>query len=311
MPSPLLLWHSLDIMKKSYFFLIALLVVLAVVFTYLPQEEKGPEEGISVAATVFPLADIAQNVAGEEISVFTLVAPGSSPHTFEPRPSDVQKLQQSNLLISVGLDLDDWAVELARGVPGISILTPHAGIHILEGEHHHGEEHEEGDPHYWLSPENAKIIAANIAESLASLDPENAETYRGNAEAYQEELDSMYQETRSMLSSLPTKSLVVFHDSWRYFAEAYDLQIGGVFESSPGKEPSPQYLQDLYDTAQELGAGTIFIEPQLSSSAIESFAQDLNLEVSVLDPLGGVEGRNSYLELIRYNAEEIFHAFGE
>lgn len=274
------------------------------------------KEGVVVAATIFPLADIARNVAGPHAEVVQVLPAGASPHSFSPRPADIVKLQEAKAMFMIGHGLDDWALELTQSLPGMEPLVLNEGIELMEFEHEHGhedeeeneneEEHEEGlDPHYWLSPTNAKLIARNVAEYLAQLDPQNADAYQENLASYEDKLDSLREEVGQILFEKENRHLVVFHDSWNYFAREFGLEVVGTFQPSPGQEPSPAQLAELYHLVEENDVKTIYSEPQLSPEVLRPFLEDMGLELAVLDPLGGTEGRLSYADLILHNARII------
>ena len=284
----------------------------------LQNEDKAK---LKVAATIFPLADIVRNVGGSTVEVTTLVAPGASPHTFEARPSDIINLQSAALLFAIGHGVDDWTQELANGVENIKIITVDNEISLrqsldsyvpnifLEAE----EEEEEGgqDPHYWLSVKNAKIIAQTVADALIAENPDDKSQYENNLKQYLTQLDDLDIELSNMLASYAGREVITFHDAWGYFTADYQLNIIGVFEHSPGKGPTPQYLKALNDTAIAHNIAVVFTEPQLSSDVIKPFMRDLGLKLFTLDPLGGDGEQDSYINLMRYNARTINNAFAE
>lgn len=328
--------------KKTIYGILGVVAVIVVAFGIFQgfdsqTNRQGGSSDLVVATTIFPLADIASNIGGEEVEVVNILEPGASPHTFEAKPSDIRRLQDAEVLFSIGHGLDTWTGDLVRSVEGMQVVTVDEGISLQpfmfeEGHDEHGgheeeEEHEEGhhdehdedghehehdhegnDPHYWLSVQNAGVIAQNIAQVLSEIDPANKQVYEDNLEDYQEQLEALRQELSGQLSKLPDHELLVFHDSWSYFAREYNLEIAGVFEPSPGKEPTPQYLKELNDAAKMHGIKAVFTEPQLASSAVEPFVQDLGLGIYTLDPLGGLNERDSYLNLMRYNAQTIHNA---
>lgn len=274
--------------------------------------ENGSHSGaIKVAATIFPIYDIARNIAGDHAVVELVLPPGNSPHTFTLTPERVKALQGVQAIFMVG-DLDEWGQLVAQNVSGAKAIEVHGGINLKEpGEEDHADaeagehSHENFDPHYWLSVDNAKIIAHNIAQVLIVLDPENQNYYQDRLDAYEAKLTALNSEVKSTLSGVSNRNLITFHDSWAYFADAYGLSVVAVFEPSPGQEPTPSYLHNIFTAAQQYNIKAIFSEPQLPSDILRPFIQDLGLTLYVLDPLGGQEGRNSYIDMMRYNANTI------
>ncbi|PIS42965.1 MAG: hypothetical protein COT24_00785 [Candidatus Kerfeldbacteria bacterium CG08_land_8_20_14_0_20_40_16] len=308
-------------MKKSTAFLTVLVLIsisiIGLIVIY-GKEENTTSDQIKIGATIFPLYDIARNIAGDKIEVVNILPPGASPHTFEITPEKVKELQNTKVVFAIGQGLDDWMNDLTNSLTGIEIVMVSNNIalrkfsdeqgHDSEEQEGNHDEHGEYDPHYWLSINNAKIIAQNIANRLEILDPLNSSSYQKNLEDYQEKLDILKEESENKIRNLTNTALVTAHDAWSYFAEELNLKIVGSFQPSPGKEPTPQELSALQALIAEYKVKALFSEPQLSENVVKPFADDTGLEIFVLDPLGGVEDRQSYIDLIKYNVNTIYEA---
>lgn len=270
-----------------------------VLFALMPQLEK--EEESSVAATIFPIYDIAKNVAGEAVKVTLILPPGSDAHSFEPSPSLLKELNGAVTVYAIGYQLDEWSTVLADSVGAETTLVD-KNISLRPSM-----EEEEGpyDPHYWLSVPNAKIIATTIANDLIARFPEQTQTFSSNLETYLLELDTLDAETRAALKDIPNKNIVTFHDAWYYFTNEYGLTVAGTFEPTAGREPTPQYLAELVNKISEAGVKTIYYEPQMSISGYETFANDYDIELKVLDDIGGVAPYDSYINLIKTNVSTL------
>ena len=304
-------------MKKLF---IPLLVVAAVaiilaLYFFGDQGQLGQSDKPQVAATIFPLSDITQNIAGNKMEVINLLPSGASPHAFELTPSDIKDLQNTKVVFAIGQGLDSWTENITDSINNVEIYSVEKGITLKSFESNHDHEHEEEhhehgdhDPHYWLACANAKVIAQNITDKLVKIDPDNASYYRQNLVDYQKELDQTKQGIDQIFEDLKSRELIVFHQSWGYFAEEFDLEIIGAFTPTPGQEPTAQYLKELQDTAQEHNAKAVFSEPQLSTESIEPFVMDLDLKLYELDPLGGTGARDSYINTLLYNAQIIGQA---
>ena len=158
------------------------------------------------------------------------------------------------------------------------------------------------DPHYWLSVKNAILIATQIKDELTSLYPQYSETFNKNYDSYVSELTSLDQEITSRIAALKSPSFATFHSAWTYFANDYDVNIVTTFEEFPGKEPTAEYLKEFSDTIKNSNVKVIFAEPQFSTTQLTPIAEDLGIKIATLDPEGGgVEGVDSYIELMRYN----------
>jgi zinc transport system substrate-binding protein len=275
---------------------------------------------LKVAATIFPLYDLVRQVAGPAVEVVLLVPPGASPHTFTVKPGTVRALTGCAAVFTIGHGLDDWAARLAQEAGVKRTFVTDAGIPLRRGYHeHHGAGHVRSqtaasdavDPHYWLSIPNAIQMVQFIAKVLGQLDPVAQADYQQRAAAYQEQLRRADDEIRHLLSDLPRRDIATFHMAFAYFADTYGLNVVAVFEPAPGKEPGPRYVETFQRQVQTHDLHTVFIEPQLSEAALRGLSQDLGITLRKLDPEGGVQGVESYIALMHYNAAQIAAALRE
>lgn len=282
---------------------------------------------IKIVTTIFPLADWVKRVGGEHVEVSTLLPAGTSPHTFSEQPDDIKRIHDAQLFVKVGLNMDDWGGGMARG-SGVQMLSlgdelqkagklpdPHdieAGTSIeaeatseTEDEHHHHDH--TVNPHFWLGPEQAKAGVLVIAEQLAAIAPEHADAFRKNTKAYIAEIDKTDAAIREQLAPCKGKSFVTFHDAFPYFAHHYGLKIAAVIEEYPGKQPSEGYVKQVTKKLREIGAKTVFSEPQLDDRVAKIIANEIEGTTDVLDPYGDqiYTGRNNYLDLLKYNAGKL------
>jgi zinc transport system substrate-binding protein/manganese/iron transport system substrate-binding protein len=280
--------------------LLASVAAASLAVTGLAPDARG--DRVKVAATIFPLYDIVRQVAGPVAEVVLVLPPGASPHTFEPTPASVRALSRAGALFVIGHGLDDWAARLARGA-GVTRLVPvDAGIALRRA---HGTTHGRVDPHYWLAGPNAKAIARSAGAELARLAPaRRAEIERGLA-TYLARLDAADAEVRRLLADLPTRRIATFHDAFGYFAEAYGLEVVATFEPYPGLEPHPRSVVEFQRRVRAAGVRVVFAEPQLSVETLRPIARDLGVTLAVLDPLGGLPGREGYIELLLFDARAV------
>ena len=219
----------------------------------------------------------------------TLIVKGSaSPHTYALKPSDAGALESADIVFWTGhgmelfladaletLATDAIVVELAES-PGITLLSVREGgafeAHAHEGEGHgdeehdhgheeHDHEHEEGDMHFWLDPENAKLMVTHIATTLAEVDPENATAYQANAEAELVRLDELEAELAATLAPVADKPFIVFHDAYQYFEARFGLTLAGSVTVTPEVMPGAARIDELKAKVAELGATCVFAEP--------------------------------------------------
>ena len=167
------------------------------------------------------------------------------------------------------------------------------------------------DPHYWLAIPNAMRMVHHIAASLGNLNPAGRQGYHQRAAAYGEQLQVVHQDIRQLLVDLPQRNMATFHSAFSYFAEAYDLHIVATFESSPGREPAPRQVERFLRLIRAHNLHVLFVEPQLPQRPLASLADDLGITLKGLDPLGGSQGRDSYIAMMRFNANQIATALRE
>ncbi|MEP2978057.1 MAG: zinc ABC transporter substrate-binding protein [Lentilitoribacter sp.] len=178
----------------------------------------------------------------------------------------------------------------------------HAHEEHAEGEHDH-DEHDHGafDAHVWLDPLNAKAIVHEIEETLAEVDPENAEKYEANAEALMAKIDALITEVSADLEPVKDKGFVVFHDAYQYFETRFGMSAVGSITVSPEVLPGAERISELHAKIKELNAVCVFSEPQFESKLVQTVTEGTNAKSGVLDPLGtGIDnGPELYFTLIK------------
>ena len=227
---------------------------------------------------------------------------GSSPHTFETTPQKVKALQDTTIIFAIGI-LDAWVDTLIESLPNAERFLVNTNIQLRSSE-----EGEAYDPHYWLAIDNAKIIAQNMYQEIVLVDSANQEYYKENLQNFILRLQKTDKTMRELLAEIRSDKIIVFHDSWNYFAQSYGLEIVAAFQPSPGKELAPRDLKNLFSLTEQYNIKVIFSEPQLPIDALLPFVEDLGLQLHLLDPLGGVKLRDSYIALMLYNASTIAEA---
>lgn len=281
-------------------------------------------EPLRVVTTLPDLADWVRQIGGERVEARSLLQGFEDPHTYEPRVSDARDLARAQILVKVGLGLEEWLdgfVENA-GNPGLRIVEASRGVPVLEDEadqpghghghgHGRGHTHALGNPHVWLSPENAALMCRTIARALEAADPEGAETYRGNLEAYLARLEAVASRLRGEAEALPDRRFLAYHSSWPYFARSLGLEQAGVVAPVPGQEPSARALAALVQRIRREKVQVLVTEPQLSSKIPDLLAQETGIRVVTLSTLLEPGGAESYLELLEHNAQSLIRAFRE
>jgi ABC-type Zn uptake system ZnuABC Zn-binding protein ZnuA len=295
------------------------LTVLCFVTAFAVSCRPAPPAGASrpprVAATIFPLYDIVRAIGGPDIRASVIVPPGASPHTFEPSPSSVSELAQTQAVFRIGHGLDEWIAAMAQSAGVASLVTVDRGISLRRFSPNEADpDHPtpgNADPHYFLTIENARRIAETVDLALSRIAPEAAARFGERRGAYQRRLDRTEMEIRGVLSGLRLHEIATFHNAFGYFAKAYGLKVVATFEPFPGLEPGPRDIALFEQRVRESGVKVIFAEPQTSLNGIRPIASDLGVRLSMLDDMGGVPGRDSYVNLLLFDARQIAEACGK
>jgi zinc transport system substrate-binding protein len=283
----------------SWFASITLLLVL-VMSACTPQAASTPAQsasadGLIVTVSILPQQYFVERIGGERVKVNVMVAPGDSPHNYEPKPEQMTALSQSAAYFSIGVDFEGaWLDKIAAANPNMLMVDTIADVerlpmaaHSHEGEEDHDEdeEHEEDglDPHVWTSPELVKIMSQSIYAALAQLDPDHQAEYQKNLDQFVQEIDTLEAEIRQNLAGLEGKKFFVFHPAWGYFANDFGLEQIPI--ETGGTEPSAKELAALIDEARHEGVRVIFVQPEMSTKAAETIAAEIGGSVVPISPL--------------------------
>lgn len=287
-----------------------MLIKFAVMFfaflSVLISDVSYAAQKIKVVASIAPLADFARQVGGEKVEVTLLLPPGASPHTYEPPPRMSQEIAKARVFVKIGAGLEFWADKLVSATaPGVVTVTCSEGVDLIRiDDHDHGHDHKGTagvDPHIWLDPLISVTIIGKIEKAFSKIDPQNSSYYKNNASAYIAKLSALDREIAERVKTFRTKEYVTFHPAWNYFSRRYGLRVVGVIEESPGKEPTPKHLGRLLQTIRGFKTKVIFAEPQFSTRTAEAIAREAGAQVLILDPEGGQKGRETYIDMMRYN----------
>jgi zinc transport system substrate-binding protein len=247
---------------------------------------------VRVAVSVPPLAEFAQRVGGDRVSVQTLVGPGQNPHSFEPTARQVEELTGAQLFWRVGMPFEEaWIGRLQSQNRALNVLDARTGLDLppppghdaLQGDHR-PQNHDHGhDPHVWTSPVLVLTMAPKLADALAAIDPANAATYRANAAAFGAELQALDAELRQTLNPLKYRRFLVYHPAWGEFAAAYGLEQVAI--ERDGKEPGARSLAGIASQARRDGIRVIFLQPQSSARSAQTLAREIGARVVIVDSL--------------------------
>jgi len=193
---------------------------------------------LKVLASFYPLYEFTKIIGGERIDVSVIVPSGIEPHDWEPTIQDLQKMQNADIIVINGINLEPWITKLVSVNPDILIVDTSNGISLLEKDKHMFNNKIQNDPHIWLDPVLAKKQIQNIVDGLIRIDPQNTDYYQENANAYNSKLILLDNKIRNELSICVKKDFLAFHDAFSYFANEYGLNQNTVIGVNPNEKYS-------------------------------------------------------------------------
>ncbi len=293
-------------MRKSTLALLVSLSTISVLFCDRPS--SGSKKNV-VATSIFPLYDIIQNIIEERADVFFIIPIGANPHTYEPIPSVVKRLQDIDMFIGLHRDLDNWIEEYLSEQTSMKYLNDHE----KEDPEEHNRRHRETNPHIWLTVKGAKKLAERITEYVSDLMPDHAPHYKKNLEEYLQRLDDLDRDIFSLFENVKNKKFIQWHPAWDYFAKDYGLEIVGTIEYGHGDKPSIKEFKALVEKARKENVKVIVIGLNLESRATEALRREIDGTLVRLDSIGDPEDKekNSYIQLMMYNAKKLAEALNQ
>ncbi|ABX13024.1 periplasmic solute binding protein [Nitrosopumilus maritimus SCM1] len=263
---------------------------------------------INVLASFYPIEEFTKKVGKDKVNVSLLVNPGAEPHDWEPQVKDLQRIQETDLIIINGLGFETWIDDVAEINSDVNVIDTSNGIDPIYIESDYRlqisakSKELTTDPHIWLNPITIKTQVQNIADALIEFDPQNKIYYQNNADAYKLELDSMDKKIRNELAQCSKKDFFAFHDAFSYFAQEYGLNQHTVLKSiDPLSEPSPQDIQEVIDLARILNANVIFTEEGVNPKMSQVIADEIGSKVLMLSPLEFGDEDGTFMERMDNN----------
>lgn len=295
---------------------------LVVVLTSGPMSASA-QDRIRVVTTTTDLRSLTEAVGGDLVDAISLVPPDFDAEEYQPKPQDALRLKDVRLVVRVGLDYDLWfdrllastaTGELQRGRAGyvdasfgIAPLEVR-GVSIGPGD---GHAHGSGNPHYWLDPENARFITANIMEGLARVDPTHAIVYETNRQVFLARLSAKLGEWEAKLAALRSMPIVAYHNSWPYFARRFRLDFADFLEIKPGVPSTPSHLAAIIETMRSRNGRLVVREPHEPQRDASFIAAKTGASVVVLAAsVGALPGATDYIALFDTDVAALLQAAG-
>jgi zinc/manganese transport system substrate-binding protein len=280
------------------------LIVIAVALGLGVVTTAPAHADLKVATSLTDLASVAQYVGGKHVTAQSLCRGYEDPHFVPAKPSLMKAIQNADVYISTGLELDGgWLPLVLPGSrnpkiqPGAKgFVDASQGVDVLEKpsgtvSRAEGDIHPLGNPHYYLDPKALEVVASHLADVFSGLDPANAADYAANAKQFNERMETSLEKWEKQLEPYKGASIVPYHRNFTYFADRFGLKLFSTVEPKPGIPPSPHYIADLAESMKKSGVTVVTYQPYYNADASNQVAQKAGgVAVEVPSEVGGVKG---------------------
>ena len=273
---------------------------------------------VRIVSSTTDIADIVKIIGGDHVTVTSIARGNQDPHYVEILPSYMVKVRKADIYFMVGMELDLWAQQIIDGSRNRKVMVVDCSVEINKMEvptgqidASMGDIHRFGNPHYWLDPENGKLIARMVAEKLINHDSKNAEQYQSNLTQFENDLNSAISIWTKRFSDLRNKNIIFYHNSWPYFSKRFGLITVGFLEPKPGITPSPSQLNQVINQIKENEIEVVASESYFSDRAPKFIESKTNVRtVKLAQSVGAIEGADSYINLFETNLLILAKAYG-
>ena len=307
--------QKIKILKNSFCCLIA-----GILFLLGMSDSAQARNVLHVVTTTTTLASLTREIAGPDVEIHSVAPPKRDIHFISPTPKDVLKVKKADVFIHGGLDLEVWRDPLldAAGNRNLLAHSPNSidvskDVQLLEAptslSRAEGDIHQFGNPHYWTDPENAKIMARNIADGLSALYPDQSEMYQKNEKIFSDKLDSKIQEWKTRLKPYAGTLVIAYHKDWPYFANRFELKIVDHLEPKPGIPPTPKHLAELISLMTTEKVRLIIRESFQEERSPQRLAEKTGAKVVTLSQsVAEFKGTDDYISLMEFNVHALEEA---
>jgi zinc transport system substrate-binding protein len=275
---------------------------------------------VAVVASIKPIHSLVAAVMEGVGEPALLVSGGASPHIYSLTPADAEALQKAKVIFWVGHEMEAFLEKPLAALPvGATVvslmddkklkLLPVREGNGFDADEHEGKEHEHGesDPHVWLDPRNAALIAERIAAALIAANPSNAARYSSNVAAMKQELAALEAEITAQVAPLKDRHFIVFHDAFQYFEKRFGINASGAISVHPETPPGAKGIQELRQTIMSAEVRCVFAEPQFDPKLVNLIIEGTEVKTGVLDAEAGTlePGPALYSQLLRNIAQSL------
>ena len=286
-------------------------IILLILFSFLFGK-------VNVVTSTTDLADIVKQVGGDRVMVTSIARGNQDPHYVEILPSYMMKVRKADIYFMVGLELDLWAQYIIDGsrnrklkVVDCSVEINKMEVPIGKVDASMGDLHRFGNPHYWLDPENGKLIARMITRELSAFDVKGQEDYNNRLANFEQQVDLSLEKWESEFSNLVGKKIIFYHNSWPYFTARFGLKTVEFLEPKPGITPSPSKLNQIIQIIKSNDIQLIASESYFSDRVPKFIATKTSVKTVMLaQSVGALDGIVSYFDLFETNLRILSEAYG-
>lgn len=303
-------------MRPRYLLAIPAIIAAAAVFVTIAKQlssppKTNPTDKINIVASFYPLADFAQNIAGDYAEVINITPPGAEPHEFEPTPKDLAKIYDADLFILNGRGLDAWAEKILPELQAknITIIKISDYLEVIQNDDADSSEHQY-DPHFWLDPINVIKQTDIIANALVKIDSARTKEYNQNRDSFKKQLLQLDQDFASGLTNCKSREIITTHDAFGYLAKRYNLTTFHVLGLSSEEEPSPKQIAGIANLAKQKNIKYIFFETTVDQKLSQTIANEIGAQTLVLHPLESlgeedIKAGKNYISVMKNNLDNL------
>jgi len=294
-------------MKKLF---ISFLLITSLIFGLTSCGNTSSQSSKPVVyASFYPIYDMAYKIGGDKVIVKTIIPPGVEPHDWEPSTKDVAEMTKAKTILYLGLGMDSWIDKIKSAAPKVEYFEVSKGVTPII-------QNNEINPHIWLSPKEALIIAKNINEALQKSNPQDKEYFEKNYQNLKDTLEKLNNQYINDLSNTKHKTFIVYHSAFNYVARDYGLNQEALVGADEEAEASPSRIAEIINLIKKDNIKYIFTEPLTSPKPIQTIASETGAKILPLNTIEGltkedIKNNLDYISLIKLNLENLKKALND
>lgn len=272
---------------------------------------------LRVCVSIYPIYDFASKIGGDKLNIINLT-PGGDVHDFELSAYEMAQISTGDIFIYNGGGLEAWAEDAVLSLEGMDIIIKEAslGIELINfhnHEHNHDEHSHTYDPHIWLYPLNAKIMAKNVLDALCAADSENSAYYTANYNILAQRFDALDNEYREALSDIKVNTITVTHNAFGYMCAAYGFNQIAVTDVNDNNEISLADYNNIIAQIKQSGVKVIFYDPNEGDGIAAPLAEECGISAHPLYTVTAItkqqmQNGEDYFSIMRQNLNALKYA---